>query len=154
MPASLRSSEIAVLDWHGLAVGPIGGHRVEGVACGDDPGADRDLLAGQAVRVPVSVPALVVSADDDARLLQNAPDPVEHALALDGVCAHDIHLFVCEPPGLVDDFVRHRDLPDVVEQRPELEVPQLSLVQAESLADLVREHDDAARMGSRVLVGR
>ena len=42
-------------------------HRVEGVADGDDAGAERDVLAGQAVGVAGAVPALVAGADELGR---------------------------------------------------------------------------------------
>jgi hypothetical protein len=41
------------------AVGAVGGHRVECVAAGHDPGFDGDRVAGQSVRVAESVVALV-----------------------------------------------------------------------------------------------
>ena len=44
---------------HRLAIGPVGGHRVPGVAAEDDAGAEGDVLAGQAVGVAEAVPALV-----------------------------------------------------------------------------------------------
>src|SRR5438309_443381 len=39
-------------------------HRAERVADGDDAGAERDLLAAQAVRIAAPVPTLVAGADD------------------------------------------------------------------------------------------
>src|SRR5687768_9374037 len=45
-----------------LAVGPPGGHRVEGVGHCDDPGLDGDLLAPKPVGKPAAVEALVVRA--------------------------------------------------------------------------------------------
>ena len=63
---------------HRLAVGAGRRHRAEGVAAGDDPGLDRDLLAGEAVRVAAAVVVLVRGADDAADLGEDAADPVEH----------------------------------------------------------------------------
>ena len=48
----------------GAPVRPAERDRVVGVGDGHDPGAERDLLAGQAVRVAGAVPALVVVPDD------------------------------------------------------------------------------------------
>ena len=45
------------------AVGAVGGDRVEGVGDGDDAGAERDLLAGEPVRIALPVEPLVVVAD-------------------------------------------------------------------------------------------
>ena len=50
-----------------LRYGTVGAHRVPGVAAGDHPGLERDLLAGEAVRVAAAVPALVMGADDRSR---------------------------------------------------------------------------------------
>src|SRR5690349_2514465 len=43
----------------GAAVGAVGGHGAVGVAAGDDAGLDRDLVAGEAVRVAGAVVVLV-----------------------------------------------------------------------------------------------
>ena len=74
-----------VLAGSAAAIGPVGRHRVEGVAGADDPGLDRDRLAGEAVGVAGAVPALVAGADDRADLAEEAADALEHALAFDRV---------------------------------------------------------------------
>ena len=84
------------LERHRLAVGAGRRHRAERVAAGDDPRLDRDLLAGQAVRVAAAVVVLVRGADDAADLGEHAADPVEHFLALDRVAAHDLPLLLVE----------------------------------------------------------
>ena len=58
------------------AVDAVGHHRVEGVADGDDAGAERDVLAGEAVGVAGAVPALVAGAHDAPRpAAARAPRP-------------------------------------------------------------------------------
>src|SRR4051812_12911866 len=47
------------LDRQRRAVGPVGGHRVEGIAAGDDSRLDRDLLTCEPVGIAATVPALV-----------------------------------------------------------------------------------------------
>ena len=42
----------------------VGGERVERIGHGDHAGEVRNALAGQPVRIPLAVPALVVAADD------------------------------------------------------------------------------------------
>ena len=46
-----------------VAIGAFGGERVEGVGGAEDPPAERDLLAGQPVRISGPVPVLVVVRD-------------------------------------------------------------------------------------------
>ena len=58
-PAFATSSSSRRFDGHGDAVGPGGRHRVEGVAAGDDPRLQRDVLAAEPVGVAAAVPALV-----------------------------------------------------------------------------------------------
>src|SRR2546423_13114067 len=70
---------------HGPAVRSICGHRAVGVAAEDDSGGHRDLLAGEAIRVSGSVPALVARADDLAHPGEPATDAVEEGLTLDRV---------------------------------------------------------------------
>ena len=122
VPATESSSAARHFVGERLAVGTVGAHRVPGVAAGDDPGLERDLFAGEAVRVAAAVPALVVGADDDADLAHEAADALEHLLALDGVGLDDRPLVGVELAGLVDDLLGDRDLADVVEERGELEV--------------------------------
>jgi len=76
---------------HGAPVGTVRGHRVEGVADGDDSSAERYLLADQAVRVALAVHALVAPAHQpcDARERRRH---VEHALSDDRVLAYELPL--------------------------------------------------------------
>jgi hypothetical protein len=55
----------------GGLVWPVVGECVEHVGHGDDPAGERDRLAGQAGRVAVSVPALVVTLGDYGSQLQH-----------------------------------------------------------------------------------
>ena len=61
--AAAQLVERLLLAEHG-AVGARLAHRAEGVADGDDPRAERDLVAGQPVRVAAAVPALVARAHE------------------------------------------------------------------------------------------
>ena len=67
------------------AVGPVGDHRVERVADRDDAGAERDLLAREAVGVAAAVPALVREAHERRELAQ-ALDGLEDPAPISG-CA-------------------------------------------------------------------
>ena len=80
---------------HGLVPGERGTvravarHRVERVRHGEDARRERDVVPAQPVRIPVSVPALVVVPDD----LEAAPveerDAAQHLLAEDDVGLED-----------------------------------------------------------------
>ena len=70
-----------------------------GVAGEDDPAADRDLRAGEAVRIALAVPALVLVADDPRHVAQTR-DRAQDALADRGVLAHDLPLAIGQGPGL------------------------------------------------------
>src|SRR5271170_579377 len=107
---------------HRLAIGAGGRHRAVGVACGDDPRLDRDVLATEAVRIAATVPALVRGADDAADLTHKTADLLEHPLALDRVGLDDRPLPLVELPGLVDDLLGNGDLADVVQESAELDV--------------------------------
>ena len=64
---------------HRLAIRTGRRHRREGISDRQDAGDQRDLLAGQAIEVPVAVPSLVVMADavpDDVDVGQVADDQV------------------------------------------------------------------------------
>ncbi len=135
---------------HRFAVGAGGGHRAEGIATGDDARLDRDLFAGQPVRVATAVEVLVRGADDLADFGKRAAHPVEHRLALDRVAMHDLPLGVVERAGLVDDLLRHRDLADVVKKRRELDVAALVRVEAELVGDGERKLDHAAAVAAGV----
>ncbi len=114
VPAQRCSSCERRLRIHPRAVGAVLRHRVVGVADGDDPRAERDLLAGERVGVARAVPALVAGADHrrDRREARRGGDD---ALADQRVAAHELPLVVVERPGLGEDLVGDRDLADVVE---------------------------------------
>ena len=107
VPAQRRSSAMASVSDHRLAVGPIGGHGVEGVADGHDAGAERDLVAAQPVRIAAAVPALVARADEPGHRTQRGRGQ-QDALADQRVAAHEAPLDRVERAGLVEDRVRAR----------------------------------------------
>ena len=72
----------------GSRYGRCGDHRVVGVAGEDDPAADRDRRAGEAVRVAAAVPALVLVAHERGDRLELGR-AAQDALADHGVLAHD-----------------------------------------------------------------
>src|SRR6476661_3061688 len=108
---------------------------MERVADEDDPGLDRDLLPGPAVGIAGAVVPLVAVADDRAHLLEPV-DRRDDPLAELGVRLHDGPLVGRERPGLLKDVLWDPDLPDVVEERAELQALQLIGIEAQPGSDL------------------
>ena len=73
------------------------------------------MSAGEAVRVPLAVVALVVGTYPRHLLVDEGP--VHDALAQNRVLADEGPLGRGGRPGLEEDAVRDADLPDVVQQR-------------------------------------
>ena len=122
------------------AVGAVGGHRLVGVAHGDDRGPRRDLGAAQPVGVAGAVPALVAwsarcratGRSAGAALRMRSPRIVCWRM--------NSHSVASRAAGLVEDRVGDADLADVVQ-----------LGGAGDLVDLLAGHAEAARDGDREL---
>ena len=121
-----------------IAVGPIGSHRVKGIACMNDPRFDGDLLTLQPIGIPGAIPPLVLSPDDGAERGQER-DRGKDAFTNDGVFAHDGELFRRERTGFLEDVPGNADLSDVVEQRSILQQAQRIALQAEPPTNVDRE---------------
>ena len=104
---------------------PAGGHRVPGVGDGDDPRAERDRLAAQAVRIAGAVGPLVVRADPCH--LVGREHLGRDLRAERGVQLHEVVLRRRQPRRLQQDRVGHAHLADVVHERRELEALQLGV---------------------------
>jgi hypothetical protein len=115
------------------------------LAHGDDPGAEGDRVADQAVRVPAAVPALVVVAHEQRRTLQMGHQRQDLG-AEDGVTAHRGPLRLVERSRLVQDAVGDAGLPEVVQARGDGDVGQVVGPEAELAAD----EDGPARQHPRV----
>ena len=120
-PAQRASSVTALPRAQRRAVGPRRGHRVVGVADGDDARRQGYRLARDAVGVTGAVPALVRGADDVADPAQRRGGG-EDALADERVLADECPFVLGERARLAQDLVGHGDLADVVELRRALEL--------------------------------
>ena len=150
VPAPASSSTIASSRLRAVAVDPVGGHGVVGVAGEDQARLERDLLAAQSIRIAGPVPALVARADHLADPTQEASNPIEHELPLDRVRLHDLELRVGEGRRLVQDLLGNGDLADVVEQRGELDLLAVLLPDPELVGHRVHQVDDRAAVRRRV----
>ena len=124
----IKRAALAVYDHPqgGLVVirGLVAAHacqRVVHIGNRNDLRRDRDLLAGQAVRIAAAVVALVVPARDlirglEQRLLIRERQVVQDIRADRRVRLHNLKLFLCQLAGLVDDLIRNTDLADIVQR--------------------------------------
>src|SRR5215211_1967695 len=138
---------------HALAVGAVARHGVVGVASEDDAGPERDLLAGEAIRIAAAVPALVGVAHERQDVRQEAHRR-EDALARRSVLLDGAALPWSQRARLGEDRLGHCELADVVECRAVAERPQLGAGHAELLADRYGPSDDRGRVAGRVGVPR
>ena len=98
------------------AVRSVARHRVQRVGDGEDARREWDVGPGDAVRIALAVPPLVVGADDPQPQALEEGDPAEHLLAEQRVRPHRAPLPIVERAGLLEDAVRDPDLADVMEQ--------------------------------------
>ena len=108
-----------------------GGHRLEGVGEGDDAPGERDVRAGELVRVARAVPLLVVLADAVPPWSEPVLQRVGEAGAGRRVTGEDRPLLRVGATLEVEDLGGHGDLAEVVEQRRPPELLQLLLVEAD-----------------------
>jgi hypothetical protein len=126
---------------------------MESVADQHDPGLDRDRGPCRAVRIAEPVPALVTGAHDRAHVGEPV-DRSEDLLTERRVLPDDLELVVRQRARLLQDLGGDPDLPDVVEERSELEPLQRLAVEPQLAADEQRHVGDPARVRRRVLVAR
>ena len=130
---------------HGAAIRAIAREGVVVVDDADDPRAERDVLADQAVGIAGAVPALVVRADQrDDRIRERH---VRDDLGADARMRLDAgELLGGERARLREDVLRHGQLADVVQQRRGLDAADLALAHAERLGQASGEPLDAAHV--------
>jgi hypothetical protein len=134
-----------------LAVRPVGDERVVRVAGQDDARGERDVLAGEPVRVAAAVPALVLVADRRGHVAQ-AGQRSQDPLADDRVLAHEHPLVGGQRTGLVEDLVGDADLADVVQERDRLDLGHFARIEPESPGHRDRQRVDGVGVLARVAV--
>ena len=114
MPTRSRIRSTAISGGHLFLVGPGGGERIEDLDGSDDPGPERNGLAGEPVGIAEAVPPLVVAADEGDDFLQ-VDQRREDLGADEHVLLHVLVLLVGERALLVEDLLADPDLADVVQ---------------------------------------
>src|SRR5689334_18828563 len=83
-----------------------------------DSARDRDVLAGQAIRIPAAFPALVMGKGDLFRELEKSRSPVGEDIGADGSMRfHNPELCRCQLPGLEQERIRDGRFAHVVKRR-------------------------------------
>ena len=109
-----------------LVIRPLGRHRVVVVDDRQDARADRNVLAGQPLRIALAVPPLVVAQDQRRHRVgeRHGGDDLRADLRVD---ADLLELFLRERSRLRQDVLGHGELADVVQQRGCLDALDLAL---------------------------
>ena len=118
------------------AQGARGAQIVVRVGEGDDAGGERNIVAGQTVRIAAAVEVLVMMAGDvdghvpkRRRAAITLGDRLQGLGADRGVRLQDDHVLRIEPPGSAEDVIGEGDVADVVQQRARFQSLQKGLVE-------------------------
>ena len=133
-PATAGARRVRRSVGEGLAVRPTRRHRREGIGDREDPGDERDVLAGEPGQVALAVPALVVVADAGADVV-DVGHVADDEVAERDVLLDDLVLVRRQAAGLAEDVVRDADLADVVEERRDPQAGSHLLRQAQPLGE-------------------
>ena len=127
---------------HPQTIGPVGRQGVEAIDDREDPRADRNRRADQAARIAAPVPALVVGAHDRHDRIRELDEREDVGADVD-VQLHLVELGGRQLSRLVEDVLRHRELPGIVQQGGAsiaFNVGSSSTPSARASADRVRLH--------------
>ena len=133
-PASCRRASSAASVVSALVQRPLRRQRVEEIDRGQDPRAQRNLFAAQAVRIALAVPPLVVAVHErgDRVGKRHVRDDLGAHLRMH---LHPLELLLGQRTGLRQDVLGHRQLADVVQQRRRPEALDLARRHAHRFRD-------------------
>jgi hypothetical protein len=94
------------------SVSAAGGDGIEGVSHGDDPGAERDVGADEAIGIAVAIESLVVMTDHGCDL--GVSDGCQHVRTVHGMTLYDCEFRVAEAPRVVENLSWRTELTHVV----------------------------------------
>ena len=119
---------------HPALVGPLRRQSIVDVGDLEDSGEQRNVLAFEPVRISGAIPAFVMVPDDGEYRGQQR-DGAADFLALHRVGAHHVPFAFGERPGLEQDRVRDRNLPDIMQIPGPLERFEILRAEAEPPAE-------------------
>ena len=127
--------------------------RVEDVRERNDPRRERNLVAGEAVRIAGAVPPLVVEGRDLLGRLEDVrPTPGEDRAPDLGMGLDDVELLATQWAGLEQDRIGDADFPDVVQESCLTDQLHRLPVEAELDGDAGSHVRNPVRVGLRVVV--
>ena len=129
----------------------VGGHGVIGIRHGDDPCNQRDIVAGQSIRIPLAVQAFVVIARADIESGDHV-DILQDLGAGGRVPLHHLVFLLRQLAGLVQDGIRNTNLSDVVQKTDKADVGNFNLGEAQLCGDGCGVLRNTAGMTSCILV--
>src|SRR4029077_13000157 len=136
---------------HGDAVGSIRGEGVERIRDRQDSDGERDVLPLDTVRVPTTVPMLVVMAHALEARLQEMQAP-EHLVPDDWMLAHRCRLPFIQWSWFTEDAILDADLPDVMQKRGATQRDELIGWEPHLVGDLEAQPRHPRRVPIRVRV--
>ncbi len=119
-PRIERGSRLLLHHFHGLIerqrapVLTVRSERIQAVDRGQNPGANGDLLALNAVRITAAIPFFVMRANDGNHRIGEL-HTFQNFGADDGMDLHLVELFRSQAAGLGNDVLRHREFADIVQ---------------------------------------
>src|SRR3990172_3464540 len=106
------------------AVRPLGDHGVDRIGYIEDPRAKRNVLSGNALRVPFAVVPLMVL-EDRAHDSGGKTDRIEYSDAVRRMVLHNIELFLTQAVRLADDPFADTDLSHIMENGSDVDLLEL-----------------------------
>ena len=136
-------------------VDAVGGEGIEYVRDRHDAALDRNVLGGEAARIAVAVPALVVGEGDRGTHVEDrGGGAAQQAVALLGVGLYDRALLGGQRAGLEQDRVGDRHLADVVQGRGVADASAELGAHPDRFGQQRGEASDALDVGTGVLVAK
>ena len=138
---------------HRILVDPLRRQRVEDVRDGRDPRLERGCAADDLVRIPASVPTLVMASDDGEDRGVRHPGLPRDFFAVFRMPPHYGELLLRELSRLVQDLERNGRLAEIVKQPPDRHrLREFRAFRNEAGCEIGPQQRDVQRMDERIFV--